>query len=132
MICLISDSSPLSVPLLILISLPIFCCLFMLFLKSGNKTSPMPPGPRGLPIAGYLPFLRPDMHIQFTELARQYGPIYKLWLGTKLCIVISSPSLIKEIVRDHDTIFANRDSTVAGRICSYNGNDIGFCPCDSG
>ncbi|KAL0283199.1 UNVERIFIED_CONTAM: Flavonoid 3'-monooxygenase [Sesamum angustifolium] len=92
----------------------------------------MSPGPRGLPIVGYLPFLRPDMHIQFTELARQYGPIYKLWLGTKLCIVISSPSLIKEMVRDHDTVFANRDSTVAGRICSYNGNDIGFCPCDSG
>ncbi|KAK4400355.1 Isoflavone 3'-hydroxylase [Sesamum angolense] len=92
----------------------------------------MPPGPRGLPIVGYLPFLRPDMHIQFTELARKYGPIYKLWLGTKLCIVISSPSIIKEMVRDHDTVFANRDSTVAGRICSYNGNDIGFCPCDSG
>ncbi|KAL0409482.1 UNVERIFIED_CONTAM: cytochrome [Sesamum radiatum] len=126
-----SDYSHLSAPLLILISLPIFWCLFMLFTKSGNKTAPTPPGPWGLPIVGFLPFLRPDMHIQFTELARQYGPIYKLWLGSKLCTVISSPSLIKEIVRDHDTIFANRDSTVAGRICSYNGNDIGFCPCNS-
>ncbi|KAL0326516.1 UNVERIFIED_CONTAM: Flavonoid 3'-monooxygenase [Sesamum angustifolium] len=95
------------------------------------QNSSPPPGPWGLPIVGFLPFLRPDMHIQFTELARQYGPIYKLWLGSKLCTVISSPSLIKEIVRDHDTIFANRDSTVAGRICSYNGNDIGFCPCNS-
>ncbi|KAK4400369.1 Flavonoid 3'-monooxygenase [Sesamum angolense] len=100
----------------------------MLFTKSCNKTPPMPPGPRGLPIVGFLPFLRPDMHIQFTELARQYGPVYKLWLGTKLCIVISSPSLTKEIVRDHDTNFANRGSTVAGRIGSYNGNDIAFCP----
>ncbi|KAL0295863.1 UNVERIFIED_CONTAM: Flavonoid 3'-monooxygenase [Sesamum angustifolium] len=71
------------------------------------------------------------MHIQFTELGRQYGPIYRLWLGTKLCTVISSPSLIKEIVRDHDTIFANRDSTVATRIASYNGNDISFCLYDS-
>ncbi|KAL0296202.1 UNVERIFIED_CONTAM: Flavonoid 3'-monooxygenase [Sesamum radiatum] len=123
----LSDSSPFSAPL-ILISLPIFWCLFMLFTKSFNKTPPMPPGPRGLPIVGFLPFLRPDMHIQFTELARQYGPVYKLWLGTKLCIVISSPSLTKEIVRDHDTIFANRGSTVAGRIGSYNGNDIAFCP----
>ncbi|KAL0283200.1 UNVERIFIED_CONTAM: Flavonoid 3'-monooxygenase [Sesamum angustifolium] len=128
----LSDFSPLSAPLLILISLPIFWCLFMLFIKSGNKTPPMPPGPRGLPIVGYLPFLRPDMHIQFTELARQYGPIYKLWLGTKLCTVISSTSLVKEIIRDHDTIFANRDSTIATRICSYNENDIGFCPYNSG
>ncbi|KAL0409457.1 UNVERIFIED_CONTAM: Flavonoid 3'-monooxygenase [Sesamum radiatum] len=127
----LSDSSPLSAPLLILISLPIFWCLFMLFTKSGNKTAPLPPGPRGLPILGYLPFIRPDMHIQFTELAHQYGPIYKLWLGTKLCTVISSASLVKEIVRDQDTIFANRHSTVAGRIGSYNGNDIAFCPYDS-
>ncbi|KAL0326518.1 UNVERIFIED_CONTAM: Flavonoid 3'-monooxygenase [Sesamum angustifolium] len=127
----LSDSLPFSAPLLILISLPIFWCLFMLFTKSGNKTAPTPPGPRGLPIVGFLPFLRPDMHIQFTELGRQYGPIYRLWLGTKLCTVISSPSLIKEIVRDHDTIFANRDSTVATRIASYNGNDISFCLYDS-
>ncbi|KAL0446145.1 UNVERIFIED_CONTAM: Flavonoid 3'-monooxygenase [Sesamum latifolium] len=104
----------------------------MLFTKSTNKTAPTPPGPWGLPIVGFLPFLRPDMHIQFTELARQYGPIYKLWLGSKLCTVISSTSLIKEIIRDHDTIFANRDSTVATRICSYNENDIGFCPYNSG
>ncbi|KAL0296160.1 UNVERIFIED_CONTAM: Flavonoid 3'-monooxygenase [Sesamum radiatum] len=126
----LSDSLPLSAPLLIPISLPIFWCLFMLFIKSGNKTAPTPPGPRGLPIVGFWPFLRTDMHIQFTELARQYGPIYKLWLGSKLCTVISSPSLIKEIVRDQDTIFANRDSTVA-RVGSYNGNDISFCPYDS-
>ncbi|KAL0302552.1 UNVERIFIED_CONTAM: Flavonoid 3'-monooxygenase [Sesamum angustifolium] len=127
----LSDSLPLSAPLLILISLPIFWCLFMLFTKYGNKTAPTPPGPRGLPIVGFLPFVRPDMHIQFTELARQYGPIYKLRLGTKLCTVISSQSLIKEIVRDNDTIFANRDCTVAGRIGSYNRNDIAFCPYDS-
>ncbi|XP_011070156.1 flavonoid 3'-monooxygenase-like [Sesamum indicum] len=127
----LSDSSSLSAPLLILISLPILWCLFILFTKSGNKTAPTPPGPWGLPIVGFLPFLRPDMHIQFNELARQYGPIYRLRLGTKLCTVISSPSLIKEIVRDHDTIFANRDGTVAGRIGSYNGNDIAFCPYDS-
>ncbi|KAL0409515.1 UNVERIFIED_CONTAM: cytochrome [Sesamum radiatum] len=95
----------------------------MLFTKSGYKTAPLPPGPRGLPIVGFLPFVRPDMHIQFTELARQYGPIYKFWLGTKLCFVISSPSLIEKIVRDHDTIFANRDSTVVGRIASYNRNE---------
>ncbi|KAL0409475.1 UNVERIFIED_CONTAM: Flavonoid 3'-monooxygenase [Sesamum radiatum] len=127
----LSDYSHLSAPLLILISLPIFWCLFMLFSKSGNKTGPTPPGPWGLPIVGFLPFIRADMHIQFTELARQYGPIYKLWLGTKLCIVISSTSLIKEVLRDHDTIFANRHSNVAGRIGSFNGNDIAVCPYNS-
>ncbi|KAL0288766.1 UNVERIFIED_CONTAM: 5-epiaristolochene 1,3-dihydroxylase [Sesamum calycinum] len=97
-------------------------------INSGKRTPFLPPGPGGLPILGYLPFLRKDLHHQFTELAGKYGPIYKLWLGNKLCTVISSPSLIKEVLRDHDTIFANRDTTVAARIATYDFNDIAWSP----
>ncbi|KAK4389420.1 cytochrome [Sesamum angolense] len=61
-------------------------------INSGKRTPFLPPGPGGLPILGYLPFLRKDLHHQFTELAGKYGPIYKLWLGNKLCTVISSRS----------------------------------------
>ncbi|KAL8064420.1 hypothetical protein ABFX02_01G088700 [Erythranthe guttata] len=88
-----------------------------------NWTKKLPPGPRGVPILGYLPFLSHNLHIQLTDLARKYGPIYKLWLGTKLCVVISSPSLIKEVVRDHDAVFANHDPTVAGLVAT-GGVDI--------
>ncbi|KAL0409571.1 UNVERIFIED_CONTAM: Flavonoid 3'-monooxygenase [Sesamum radiatum] len=95
-------------------------------IKSHRKLPGLPPGPGGLPILGYLPYVRPNIHIQFTELAEKYGPIYKLWLGKKLCIVISSPSLIKEVLRDHDTIFANRDKTVTTLIGTYNANDVGW------
>lgn len=97
-------------------------------INSSKKTPFLPPGPPGLPIIGYLPFLRQDLHHQFTELAGKYGPIYKLRLGNKLCTVISSPSLIKEVFRDHDTVFANRDTTVAARIATYNFNDIAWSP----
>ncbi|KAL0446016.1 UNVERIFIED_CONTAM: cytochrome [Sesamum latifolium] len=89
-------------------------------IKSHKKLPGLPPGPGGLLIVGYLPYVRPNIHIQFTELAQKYGPIYKLWLGKKLCIMISSPSLIKEVLRDHDTIFANRDKTVTALIGTYN------------
>ncbi|KAL0312789.1 UNVERIFIED_CONTAM: Labd-13Z-ene-9,15,16-triol synthase, chloroplastic [Sesamum radiatum] len=104
----------------------IFSILWLI--NSGKKTPFLPPGPRGLPIVGYLPFLSKDLHHQFTELAGKYGPIYKLWLGNKLCTVISSPSLIKEVLRDHDTIFANRDTTIAARIATYDFNDIAWSP----
>ena len=90
------------------------------------KQTPLPPGPHGVPLLGYLPFLRSDLHHQFTELSRVYGPIYKLQLGTKLGIVVSSPSIVKEVVRDQDTTFAHRDLTVAARILSYGGSDIVF------
>ncbi|XP_004300638.1 PREDICTED: geraniol 8-hydroxylase-like [Fragaria vesca subsp. vesca] len=90
------------------------------------KQAPLPPGPHGVPLLGYLPFLGTNLHHQFTDLSRVYGPIYKLQLGTKLGIVVSSPSLVKEVVRDQDTIFAYRDLTVAARILSYGGSDIVF------
>ncbi|KAL0373075.1 UNVERIFIED_CONTAM: cytochrome [Sesamum calycinum] len=95
-------------------------------IKSHKNLPGLPPGPGGLPIVGYLPYVRPNFHIQFTQLAQKYGPIYKLWLGKKLCIVISSPSLVREVLRDHDTIFANRDITVTTLIGTYNGNDVGW------
>ncbi|GAV79642.1 p450 domain-containing protein [Cephalotus follicularis] len=87
---------------------------------------PLPPGPRGLPVVGYLPFLGSNLHHEFTKLVQIYGPIYKLWLGSKLCVVISSLSLMKEVVRDQDKIFSNRDSTIGALITTYGGLDIAF------
>ncbi|KAK6161520.1 hypothetical protein DH2020_004901 [Rehmannia glutinosa] len=100
-------------------------------LKPGGKTPPLPPGPRGLPILGYLPFLGKNLLHQFTDLGHKYGPIYKLYLGNKLYVVISSPSLVKEVVRDHDAVFANRDSPVAALVGTYGANDIAWSPHNS-
>ncbi|KAG4156169.1 hypothetical protein ERO13_D03G157200v2 [Gossypium hirsutum] len=101
--------------------------LWYLFLKARKPMAPLPPGPLGLPIVGYLPFLGFDnLHLVFTELAGVYGPIYKLWLGNKLIVVISSPSLVKEVVRDHDIAFSERESPIAAEIITFGTNDIAF------
>ena len=99
---------------------------FLLFQRRSKKLKNLPPGPRGLPVLGYVPFLGGDLHKEFTKLAGVYGPIFKLRLGNKLCVVINSPSLIKEVLRDNDMIFSNRDPTVAGSIASLGGEDITF------
>ncbi|KAJ8764211.1 hypothetical protein K2173_005391 [Erythroxylum novogranatense] len=99
--------------------------------KIKKDLAPLLPGPRGLPIVGYLPFLGQDIHRDFTELASVYGPIYKLCLGNKMCLVISSPNLVKEVVRDQDKIFANRDLPLAARISSLGANDIVWSPYNS-
>ncbi|CAN1333238.1 Flavonoid 3'-monooxygenase [Linum perenne] len=98
-------------------------------LKRANKEA-LPPGPRGLPIVGYLPFLsthlhNTHLHKSFTELAEVYGPIYKLWLGYKMHVVISSPSLVKQI-RDQDETFAARDPSIAAKILTHGVNDVAF------
>lgn len=100
-------------------------------LNLSGKTPPLPPGPRGLPVLGYLPFLSSNILHQFTDLAHQYGPIYKLRLGSKLCVVISSSSLVKQVVRDQDPIFANRDTPIAAFVFSRGAKDIAFSPPNS-
>ncbi|RWR87533.1 flavonoid 3'-monooxygenase-like protein [Cinnamomum micranthum f. kanehirae] len=93
-----------------------------------KKTAPLPPGPKGLPLVGYLPFLEPDLHRFLADLARTYGPIFKFRLGAKLCIVVSSPGLAKEILRDHDATFANRDIPAAAVPLSYGVAGVVFSP----
>ncbi|XP_028960446.2 flavonoid 3'-monooxygenase CYP75B137-like [Malus domestica] len=115
--------------LLIFIS-TIFLVLLYLWLvkKSNNPNPPLPPGPRALPLLGNLLSLDPELHSYFASLAQSYGPIFKLRLGNTVGVVVTSPSSAREILKDHDITFANRDVPSAGRASSYGGSDIVWTP----
>nr|XP_010934173.1 flavonoid 3'-monooxygenase [Elaeis guineensis] len=112
----------LSIPLLLIL------WLYTLRHKTWKGTHPLPPGPRGLPLVGNLPFLGPNLHQCFSQYARTYGPIFKLHLGNKLFVVVSSPSIAKEVYRENDIIFSNHDQPIAARVISYNGSNLVRCP----
>lgn len=42
--------------------------------------------------------------------------------------MVTSPAVAREILKDHDTIFANRDVPVAGKEAAYGGCDIVWTP----
>ncbi|KAK6137686.1 hypothetical protein DH2020_028612 [Rehmannia glutinosa] len=96
--------------------------------SSNKKNPPLPPGPKGLPLVGNLLSLDPDLHTYFANLAQTYGPIFTLKLGKKIGIVVTSPAVAKQVLKDHDTIFANRDVPVAGKEATYGGSDIVWNP----
>ncbi|KAM6557074.1 hypothetical protein CsatB_004093 [Cannabis sativa] len=106
----------------------VFLLLIHLKLRGKRASPPLPPGPRGLPLLGNLLSLDPELHSYFRDLAQTHGPILKLQLGNKVGIVITSPSLAREVLRENDVVFANRDVPVAGRIATYGGYDIVWTP----
>lgn len=56
----------------------------------------MPPGPRGLPIVGSLLSIRKAPHIDVTRIARKYGDVCLIRLGSVPTIVISHPDILRD------------------------------------
>uniref|UniRef100_T1JBP6 Cytochrome P450 n=1 Tax=Strigamia maritima TaxID=126957 RepID=T1JBP6_STRMM len=66
--------------------------VLLLIYTSSKCPKNLPPGPKGLPYFGYLPFLGSKPHITLIKLRKKYGDIFN---GERV-IVLSSFKLIKE------------------------------------
>ncbi|XP_040070100.1 cytochrome P450 2J4 [Ixodes scapularis] len=64
--------------------------------KHKRATELSPPGPWGLPLLGYLPFLRRKQHIFFRDLSRKYGPVLSVRLGAVNVVILNSYQSIRE------------------------------------
>lgn len=59
------------------------------------------PGPRGWPILGSLPAVRPaEFHLQLADWAEQYGRYYQLRLGPTRMLVIADHAAVAAVLRD--------------------------------
>ncbi|KAL7188694.1 hypothetical protein ACSBR1_038538 [Camellia fascicularis] len=112
--------------LVILTTMSWFGWTFINQSKKNNPRPPLPPGPHTLPLVGNLLSLDPEFHTYITTLAKTYGPILTLWLGQKLTIVVSSPAIAREMLKDHDATFANRDVSVAAKQSAYGVGDVAW------
>ncbi|XP_027188289.1 6,7,8-trihydroxycoumarin synthase-like [Cicer arietinum] len=112
----------LSFPLLLLF-------LFMIYKTIVKNSSTLPKGPKGLPIIGNLHQLdTSNIHFQFWNLSKIYGPFFSLQIGLKQSIVISTPKLAQQILKDHDLDVCSRPLSYGSQIISYNGLDMLFSP----
>nr|APH81383.1 cytochrome P450 CYP306A1 [Tigriopus kingsejongensis] len=63
--------------------------------QSEGKT--LPPGPRGLPIVGSLLHIDPEKPFEYFEtVAQDYGPISKVYMGSKLFIIITDVDILRK------------------------------------
>lgn len=84
----------------------------------------LPPGPFGIPLLGFLPFLGQDFHFTLTQLSQRFGPIYQIFLGSKRIVVISDSQIIRQAFRLQ--VFSGRPDTELTKILQGYGTSP-FC-----
>ncbi|GKB46031.1 cytochrome P450 [Tanacetum coccineum] len=85
-----------------------FILLFITKKYSKTKEN-LPPGPRPLPIIGNIHQMGNKPHVSTAMLAKEYGPLVSLRLGSKLLVVASSPEAAKEILKTQDRHLSGRN-----------------------
>jgi len=56
----------------------------------------LPPGPRGVPFLGMLPFIKKEFHLTLFDFKEQYGKIFHMYMGQTPIVVISDHNMIKK------------------------------------
>ncbi|OMP04160.1 Cytochrome P450 [Corchorus olitorius] len=127
---LLSSSSLLSSPITLAVTLSIASYFLIPILLGARRQNwkNAPPGPVGLPIFGNLFHLSQRFHEEFYELAKIYGPLFSLNLGLKPAIVVSSPEMAMEVMKEKEGMFSSRTITEAIRVVSYDAHSIIFSP----
>eukprot|EP00026_Physarum_polycephalum_P005752 Phypoly_transcript_05790.p1 GENE.Phypoly_transcript_05790~~Phypoly_transcript_05790.p1 ORF type:complete len:489 (+),score=48.47 Phypoly_transcript_05790:310-1776(+) len=82
---------------LLLVSIVLISAYFI-YLRS-NRSHKHPPGPLCLPIIGSAWALGSNpliVHDTLTNIAKKYGPIFRIMVGTQPMVVLNDPELIRE------------------------------------
>lgn len=84
---------------------------------------PLPPGPRNWPLLGALPSLPRDQlpHVAFTALARRYGPVVHLRLGTTPFLLLSDAAAARQALQEQDAEFASRPYSTCAAEYGFQG-----------
>ncbi|MED6145793.1 hypothetical protein PIB30_028553 [Stylosanthes scabra] len=86
----------------------------------------LPPGPRGWPVVGALPLLGNMPHVTLSELAKKYGPVMYLKMGSNNMVVASSPSAARAFLKTLDQNFSNRPPNAGATHLAYDSQDMVF------
>ena len=91
--------------------------LVTLIINHLHETRNLPPGPFRFPIIGNVYKLAGDLrHLDLMELEKQYGKVFRLYLGSKLVVVASGASAIKEVLVTKSAEFAGRPSLYSSEV----------------
>lgn len=103
-------------------------CLLNLRTLLNRHPRPLPPGPKPWPVIGNLPHLGTMPHHSIAALAREYGPLMHLWMGSVHVVVAASASVATQFLKTHDANFSSRPPNSGAKHIAYNYQDLVFAP----
>lgn len=85
-----------------------------------------PPGPFGLPVFGNLFQLGDSPHVALSEMAKVYGSVFAIRLGSRKAVVLNSQDVVKEALSKRAGHFSGRPHFHNFQISSIGGRSIAF------
>ncbi len=89
------------------------CCLEACFWVRNLTLKKRLPGPFAWPLVGNAMQLGQMPHITFSKLAKKYGNVYQIRLGSSDIVVLNGESAIRKALLQHSTEFAGRPNFVS-------------------
>ncbi|KAL4193738.1 hypothetical protein AMTRI_Chr06g178330 [Amborella trichopoda] len=106
-------------------------CIFLATLYAIKRKSSFvncPPGPQPWPVIGHFHLLKPPLYRSLSQLSKQYGPVFSLWLGKRFIVVVSSANLAQECFTTNDITFASKPQLAVGKYLGYDYTSVVWAP----
>ncbi|KAL3682232.1 hypothetical protein R1sor_000254 [Riccia sorocarpa] len=97
-------------------------------MRKGKLSARSLPGPQGWPVLGCIPLLGKLPHKSLAEMAKKYGPLMFLRLGSVDFVVASSPKVAEAFLKQNDKVWTSRHENAGGNILFYGCQDITQAP----
>nr|AWD93593.1 cytochrome P450 CYP76AK5 [Salvia miltiorrhiza] len=98
---------------------------------SWRQRGKFPPGPPRLPIIGNVLQLGRNPHKSLADLAKHYGPLMSLQLGTQFVGVVSSPEMAREVLQRQGLVFCMPFSAEAVCVLGHEHMSMGLLSTNS-
>ncbi|KAL3696994.1 hypothetical protein R1sor_011070 [Riccia sorocarpa] len=96
--------------------------------RKGKLSKRSLPGPQGWPVLGCIPLMGKLPYKSLTEMAKKYGPLMLIRLGSADFVVASSANVAEAFLKQNDKVWSSRHENAAGNILFYGCQDISQAP----
>ncbi|KAI6685438.1 hypothetical protein NL676_031351 [Syzygium grande] len=84
------------------------------------------PGPKGWPVVGALPLMGNMPYVTLWKMAKKYGPMMYLKMGSRDMVLVSTPDAARAFLKTLDLNVSNRPLDLGAVQMTYNGQDMVF------